>query len=336
MASFENEYVLNGSPEDGITSVMFGPSSNILLASSWDSNCHLYDAGANIRLASFPSKAAVLDCAFWDSTHGFCGGLDRNVKMFDFNNGSETVLGSHNSAVKCVEFSIHTGMLFTGGWDAQVCAWDPRAQSPQVHALQQPAKVFTMGLSDHRLVVGCAGRAVQVYDLRSLGAGPLERRESSLKFQTRCVRCFTDRTGYALGSIEGRVAVEYFEDGGGGGAPPNPMGGGQKYAFKCHRTKQAVFPVNAMAFHPVHGTFATGGCDGFVNIWDAKNKKRLSQFHQYPTSISSLAFNYDGSLLAIAVSYTFEQGEINHPEDQIVVRVISEADVRPKPRGEKK
>ncbi|CAM9445522.1 unnamed protein product [Heterosigma akashiwo] len=149
---------------------MFGPSSNILLASSWDSNCHLYDAGANIRLASFPSKAAVLDCAFWDSTHGFCGGLDRNVKMFDFNNGSETVLGSHNSAVKCVEFSIHTGMLFTGGWDAQVCAWDPRAQSPQVHALQQPAKVFTMGLSDHRLVVG-RGRPCRCHDLRSLGAG---------------------------------------------------------------------------------------------------------------------------------------------------------------------
>ena len=41
-----------------------------------------------------------------------------------------------------------------------------------------------------------------------------------------------------------------------------------KYAFKCHRAKgtnaatgaaeEAVFPVHAMAFHPVHGTFATG------------------------------------------------------------------------------
>ena len=38
------------------------------------------------------------------------------------------------------------------------------------------------------------------------------------------------------------------------------------------------------------GTFATGGCDGVVNIWDGENKKRLSQFPAYPTSIASLAF----------------------------------------------
>ncbi len=26
-----------------------------------------------------------------------------------------------------------------------------------------------------------------------------------------------------------------------------------------------------------YGTFATGGCDGFVNVWDGNNKKRLYQ-----------------------------------------------------------
>lgn len=49
----------------------------------------------------------------------------------------------------------------------------------------------------------CAGR---------LEAGrPEQERESSLKFQTRCVRCFTDATGFALSSVEGRVAMEYFD-----------------------------------------------------------------------------------------------------------------------------
>ena len=37
----------------------------------------------------------------------------------------------------------------------------------------------------------------------------------------------------------------------------------KKYAFKCHRKSEAgrdvVFPVNAIAFHPIFGTFATGG-----------------------------------------------------------------------------
>eukprot|EP00640_Fibrocapsa_japonica_P003122 CAMPEP_0113944414 /NCGR_PEP_ID=MMETSP1339-20121228/34406_1 /TAXON_ID=94617 /ORGANISM="Fibrocapsa japonica" /LENGTH=333 /DNA_ID=CAMNT_0000949619 /DNA_START=85 /DNA_END=1086 /DNA_ORIENTATION=+ /assembly_acc=CAM_ASM_000762 len=319
----DNEYFLNGPPTDGISSVTFGPSSNNLLASSWDSCVYLYDAGANVRLASFPCKAAVLDCCFWDPQHGFCGGLDRSLKMFDFNNGSESVLGSHNGAIRCVEFSLHSGLVFTGGWDGQMLAWDPRSPSPCVQSLPQPGKVFTMALSDNRVVVGTSGRQVVTYDMRRLTAGPETQRESSLKYQTRVIRCFNDRTGYALGSIEGRVAVEFFD--------PSPEAQAKKYAFKCHRTADTIFPVNAMAFHPIFGTFATGGCDGIVNVWDGQNKKRLSQFPKYQTGISSLAFNHDGSLLAIAVSYTFEQGEIEHPEDTIVIRLVSDSDVRQKP-----
>lgn len=33
------------------------------------------------------------------------------------------------------------------------------------------------------------------------------------------------------------------------------------------------------------------------------------QFKRYPTSIASLDFNHDGSLLAVASSYTYEEGE---------------------------
>lgn len=47
-----------------------------------------------------------------------------------------------------------------------------------------------------------------------------------------------------------------------------------------------------------------------VNIWDGKNKKRLWQSSAYPTGIASLSFNHDGTRLAIASSYTFEQGAI--------------------------
>jgi cell cycle arrest protein BUB3 len=82
-----------------------------------------------------------------------------------------------------------------------------------------------------RLVVGCAGRHVLIYDLRNTSE-PEQRRESSLKYQTRCIRCSpnhqgfpgfqlvlyiisharcTQNVGYALSSIEGRVAVEYFD-----------------------------------------------------------------------------------------------------------------------------
>ncbi len=46
-----------------------------------------------------------------------------------------------------------------------------------------------------------------------------------------------------------------------------------------------------------------------MNTWDGLAKKRVCQFRRFPTSISALDFNHDGSQLAIASSYTFEEGE---------------------------
>lgn len=92
-----------------------------------------------------------------------------------------------------------------------------------------------------KLVVGTAGRKVFVWDLRNT-AYIMQRRESNLKFQTRCIRCSPNKQGYVLSSIEGRVAVEYFDT-----APETQK---KKYAFKCHRIKdndiECIYPVNAI------------------------------------------------------------------------------------------
>lgn len=107
----------------------------------------------------------------------------------------------------------------------------------------------------------------------------------------------------------------------------------KKYAFKCHRTKEegveTLYPVNAISFHPF-GTFATGGSDKIVNIWDGFQKKRLVSFTPYPTSVSSLSFNSNGTQLAIGSSYCFEKGEQEHPKDSIYIRNIVEKIVKPK------
>jgi cell cycle arrest protein BUB3 len=174
-----------------------------------------------------------------------------------------------------------------------------------------------MSLMGHRLVVGTGSRQVLIYDVRQM-AQPEQTRESSLMNQTRCIRIFPNGAGYALSSIEGRVAIEFFDS--------SPEVQKKKYAFKCHRKTdgkiQTLYPVNALAFHPLHGTFATGGCDGMINVWDGENKKRICQYPQYPTSITSMDFNATGDLLAIASSYTFEEGEKEHPSDQIFIRTV--------------
>jgi cell cycle arrest protein BUB3 len=320
------QYELASPPNDGITNVTFCPNTPLLLASSWDTSVRVYDVANNIVRTQYRHKAAALDCTFPDKTRAFSGGLDRAVKMFEVNTNTEFILGEHEKAVRCVEFSTPHEMLISGSWDATIKSWDPRVRQC-TGTFAVPAKVFSMCLAGDRLVVGTSGRSVNVYDLRNMTT-PEQRRESSLKFQTRCIRAFIDNTGYALSSVEGRVAMEYFD--------PSPEVQAKKYAFKCHRKTTAgvdtVYPVNAMSFHPVFGTFATGGCDGLVNIWDGQNKKRLCQFASYPTSISSLSFDSTGTLLAVASSYTYEEGERDHPQDAIFIRHIAEAEVKQKQR----
>ena len=69
-----------------------------------------------------------------------------------------------------------------------------------------------------------------------------------------------------------------------------------------------------------------------VNIWDPFNKKRLCQFHQYPSGVTSLAMDAAGYKLAIASSYNYEKGEplIEQERDWIYIRKISEAEIKPK------
>lgn len=313
-------------PTDGITRVKWGKISDALIASSWDRTVRLYDGRSAEFKSKFEQKAPILDCSFgMDDNHGFCGGLDRQVVMLDFTTGTNTVVGHHEAPVKCVEYSEALGLVLTGGWDSRVNLWDSRAHATAVGSTLCDSKVFTMSVVEHRLVVGTGNRQVLIYDVRHMGQAE-QVRESSLMNQTRCIRVFPNGAGYALSSIEGRVAIEFFDS--------SPEVQKKKYAFKCHRKTdgkiQTLYPVNALAFHPIHGTFATGGCDGMINVWDGENKKRICQYPPYPTSIASLDFNSTGDLLAVASSYTFEEGEKDHPADQIFIRSVTANEVSSK------
>jgi cell cycle arrest protein BUB3 len=68
----------------------------------------------------------------------------------------------------------------------------------------------------------------------------------------------------------------------------------------------------------------------FIVLWDGLNKKKLTTLPPFPTSISTLAFSPDGTELAIASSYTFEDGERAHPRDEIYVRKVLDHECRPK------
>jgi cell cycle arrest protein BUB3 len=133
----------------------------------------------------------------------------------------------------------------------------------------------------------------------------------------------------AVGSIEGRAALEYLDSKVTGGE------GCSNFAFKCHRTDTptgpVAHPVNAIAFNKRYGTFVTGGGDGVTNVWDGMARKRVGKpTAPYPTSVSALAFSEDSDMLAVAVSYAFEAGDVEHPPDQIHIRSIQDAQILPR------
>ena len=277
----------------------------------------------------------------------------------DLISGEQTVLSSHTAGVKALASSAAHHLLVSASWDETLHLHSTTDATQPYATIPLPHKPFALAASNTRLVVAMAARALHVFDLQALGitlsqsappdslrnhantltVEPWQRRESSLKFMTRAVACMPDGAGYASSSIEGRVAVEWFD--------PSADSQARKYAFKCHRQAapdapgtDVVYPVNALAFHPVHGTFASGGGDGIVALWDGLAKRRIRQYQRYAASVASLAFSADGKWLAIALSPGFEDGK--EPTEgeaagvvKVVIRELAEAEAKGKDKGQK-
>ncbi len=156
-------------------------------------------------------------------------------------------------------------------------------------------------------VVGTAGRGIIIYTLEGQPK-EFKRIEPPLKYQHRCISIFRDKkaqpTGFALGSVEGRVAIQYVN-------AQNPK---DNFTFKCHRSNgvnqgfQDIYAVNDIAFHPVHGTLATVGSDGRYSFWDKDARTKLKTSEAMDQPITCCTFSHTGQIFAYAVSYDWSKG----------------------------
>ncbi|WPH04499.1 putative nuclear pore complex subunit [Acrodontium crateriforme] len=355
---------LQDAPSDSISSLAFSPSGTKLVVASWDSSITIYTRSSESETpfaleSTYETRAPVLDvCLGKDDNSLYCVGLDGDVRDMSqaVTGGEERVLSSHSKESNKVVYSKNHNLILSTSWDGSMHAHN--VDNGAFIRIQLPAKPFALAVTAERVVVAMAERKVSVYDLggisalisRSASSDPnqaftsvpvWQERESSLKFMTRAIACMPNNKGFAVSSIEGRVGVEWFD----------PEAQKDMYAFKCHRqtTKarlqgqdteeeiDVVYPVNALAFHPVHGTFATGGGDGVVALWDANTKRRVRQYPKLGASVAAVDFSNDGKFLAIAVSPGFEDGE-EKPEGldtpgsviKVVIRTLSELEAKGK------
>lgn len=268
----------------------------------------------------------VLDTCFsGDGNVVFSGGGDKAVRMWQLGqtppNNTPQQIGAHDAPVKAVGFLKSTNMVVSGGWDGKLKFWDARQPNP-VGMLDMPERVYAMDVRDNLLVVATAGRHILAYDCSSGQPREVHRADSPLRFQSRCIACFTDSTGFAVGSIEGRVGIHYIQK----------VEGRDSFAFKCHRKESNAYSVNAIAFHNPYGTFTTVGSDGVVNFWDKDNKQRLKGFPEIQRPVTAAQFSARGNLFAYSSSYDWSKGSANLvPGNEVFVhRVLEEEIVRQK------
>ena len=82
-----------------------------------------------------------------------------------------------------------------------------------------------------------------------------------------------------------------------------------------------VHAVNAISFHPIHGTFSTAGSDGTFHFWDKDAHHRLKGYPSVGGAITATDFNRDGSIFAYGVSYDWSKG-FQHNEPQYMTKVM--------------
>ncbi|CAI5481063.1 unnamed protein product [Closterium sp. Yama58-4] len=292
-------------PNDGISSMCFNPKANFLVATSWDNQVRCWEIqgnGASVPKAGTAHDQPVL-CSAWkdDGTTVFSGGCDKQAKMWPLmSGGAASTVGVHDAPISKMAWIGEMNLLVTASWDKTIKYWDTRQATP-AHTQALPERPYGLSVRHPLMVVATADRHIIVYNLASPQT-EYKRVISPLKYQTRCVATFPDKSGYLVGSIEGRVAVQHVEE--------NQQQ--KNFTFKCHRDGNDIYAVNSIDFHPQFGTFTTAGSDGAYNFWDKDSKQRLKAMQRCSLPISCSAFNHDGTIFAYAVSYDWSKGAESH------------------------
>lgn len=304
-------------PDDSISCLEFSPKaimpSTFLISGSWDNNVRCWEvhqSGQTMPKAQQTHAGPVLDCCWSDDgTKVFTASCDKTAKMWDLNSNQAIQVAQHDAPVKSVHWikAPNYTCIMTGSWDKTLKFWDMRTPNP-MDTIQLPERCYCSDVLYPMAVVGTAGREVIIYQLENRPQ-EFSRINSPLKFQHRCISIFTDKktnlpTGFALGSIEGRVAIQYVN-------PTNPK---DNFTFKCHRSNgmvngmQDVYAVNDIAFHPVHGTLATVGSDSRFSFWNKDARTKLKTSEPFDQPLTCCDFNADGNIFGYATSYDWSKG----------------------------
>ncbi|THC94781.1 hypothetical protein EYZ11_005727 [Aspergillus tanneri] len=275
---------LDNPPEDSISELAWSPVANHLAVASWDNSIRVYDLSHSVKgegkaLFSFPSPA--LSCAWWpDGSKVVGAGADGSARLLDLASGnlnSAQQVAQHDAPVRAVRMAQIPNSQCP---IAVTGSWDHEVK---YWDLRQSTPIGTLQCPERVYAMDIRGSQLLVATAgRHIGLVDLNRPttfaealQSPLKHQTRTVCWIPDGSGYGVGSIEGRCGISYIDE-------------SKRY---------------------------TSGSDGTFCFWDKDAHHRLKAFPIVGGSITSTAFNMDGSIFAYGVGYDWSRGYAYNTRD---------------------
>ncbi|EJW87768.1 nucleoporin-17 [Wuchereria bancrofti] len=315
-----NDIEVPSPPDDTVEALKFNPQIAgqpvLLVSGSWDSVIRVWqisESGQCEAKAQQNVTGPVLDLDWLDDgTKIFIASADKQVRVWDLASNQMAVVGTHDEPVRKCHWikAPNYSCLMTGSWDKTLRFWDMRQLPTQASlaTVQLGERVYCSDVLFPMSIVGLANRRMKIYRLDN-EPSEVKDIETPLKYQSRCASIFKDKTtglptGYALGSIEGRVAIQYVE-------AANPK---DNFTFKCHRSPelingfQEIYAVNDIAFHPSYGTLATVGSDGRISFWDKDARTKLKTSDPLPAPVTRCVIHPSGQMMAYAIGYDWSKG----------------------------
>lgn len=278
-----------------------------------------------------------------DSSNFFFAPADNTVMRWDLATNTAVKVGEHGAPIRHCFWLKDQQSLVTGGWDRQICVWDCRSPAPTVKiALDE--RIWAMDVRPRPegiwVVAATASKKLHMYNLLA-PAAPYRVMDNPLTHQTRCIKIFHDGRSFAIGTIEGRVAIRYI-DAATDMAQEGPAGREKpkySFSFRCHRHDSFIYPVNCIDTHPregYHDVFATAGSDGCFVFWHKTKKLKFKEYETFKKmhTISAAGWNSTGDMYAYSFGYDWHrgvEGAAGAPPTKLFVHTMTHEDMHGPP-----
>ncbi|KAK7437258.1 RNA export factor gle2 [Stygiomarasmius scandens] len=342
-----------------VLSVCWNQDGTRVFSGSTDNTARIYDiaSGQSFQIAQHEAPVKTIRFFVHPQSHTgilVTGSWDKTLKYWDTRSPSGTPIHKVTLPDKVYDFDVLYPYLVIGTAQApgQTLNANSGDQVKPIHIfhLNNPTIPFKSVVPPLKKQI----RALRCFS--GIAPGAKTRGSNTMMNDEYC--------GFVVGGTEGRAAVQYTDD----------QNAGHSYSFKCHRQdidprlrdQGIVHAINDLAFHPVTKTLATCGSDGVFYFWNLESRTRLKTFStsslpanplasstsfnsfsnpgssgttspNSDPSITTMAFNAPGTLLAYAVSYDWHKGFTGMTpgyRNGVFVKAISEEDIGNKKQTE--